>query len=47
MAKLVTFNAPVAQIYIRHNLLNSFGTNVNSRFIRVARKGTIAANETG
>jgi|ERR1051325_3884705 outer membrane protein TolC len=38
--------APVAQIYIRHNLLNSFGTNVNSRFIRVARKGTIAANET-
>ena len=27
--------APVAQIYLRHNFLNSFGITVNSRFIRV------------
>jgi outer membrane protein len=38
--------APVGQIYLRHNLLNSFGTNVNSRFIRVAEKNLIGAHET-
>jgi outer membrane protein TolC len=38
--------APVAQIYFRHNLLYGFGSNVNSRFIRVARKNIIAADAT-
>ena len=38
--------APVVQIYIRHNLLNGFGTNVNSRFIRVAQKNIDTAAET-
>jgi outer membrane protein len=30
--------APVVQLYLRHNLLQNFGAEVNSRFIRVARK---------
>jgi outer membrane protein len=38
--------APVAQIYIRHQFLNSFGVGVNSRFIRVAEKNIGAARET-
>lgn len=38
--------APIAQIYIRHNFLNSFGTKVNSRFIHVAQKNILAANQT-
>ncbi len=38
--------APVAQIYARQNLLNSFGIGVNSRFIRVAQKGISSAQET-
>ncbi len=38
--------APVVQIYLRHNFLSGFGTNVNSRFIRVAQKNVTAANET-
>ena len=38
--------APVAQIYARHNFLQGFGTAVNSRFIRVARKNVVAANGT-
>ena len=38
--------APVVQIYIRHNLLNGFGTGVNSRFIRVAEKNIDTASET-
>ncbi len=38
--------APVGQIYIRHQLLNSFGTGVNSRFIRIAEKNVGAARET-
>src|SRR3984957_12755314 len=37
--------APVAQIYVRHNLLQGFGTGVNGRFIRVARKNVQAAQE--
>ncbi|MGA8599446.1 MAG: TolC family protein [Bryobacteraceae bacterium] len=38
--------ATVAQMYFRHNFLNSFGTTVNSRFIHVAEKNVLAANET-
>ena len=38
--------APIAQITVRHNFLNGFGPGVNSRFIRVARKNLVAANET-
>ena len=38
--------APVAQIYLRHNLLQGFGTGVNGRFIRVAEKNIQASNET-
>jgi len=38
--------AGVAQIYLRHNLLNSFGTAVNSRFIHVAEQNVIGAHET-
>lgn len=37
--------APVAQIYVRHSLLNGFGTAVNSRFIRVAEKQAGASTE--
>ncbi|HEX4229228.1 MAG TPA: TolC family protein [Bryobacteraceae bacterium] len=37
--------APVAQIYLRHNFLYGFGTAVNSRFIRIARKNIVAADE--
>ncbi len=38
--------APVVQIYIRHNLLQGFGTGVNGRFIRVAQKNVQGAQET-
>lgn len=37
--------APVAQIYIRHNFLNSFGTKVNSRFIHVAQRNIVASKQ--
>ena len=43
---LVPSFAPVAQLYVRHNLLNGFGTGVNSRFIRVAQKNFGASRET-
>jgi outer membrane protein len=38
--------APVVQIYLRHNLLQGFGTGVNGRFISVAQKNVQAAQET-
>ncbi len=38
--------AGVAQIYLRHNFLNSFGTAVNSRFIRVAERNVTGSQET-
>ncbi|MBV9401194.1 MAG: TolC family protein [Bryobacterales bacterium] len=38
--------APIAQVYVRHSLLNGFGTGVNSRFIRVAQGQIGAARET-
>jgi outer membrane protein len=38
--------APVAQIYVRHSLLNGFGAAVNSRFIRVAQKQMASSRET-
>ncbi len=38
--------SPVAQITIRHQLLNSFGVGVNSRYIRVAEKNVSLARET-
>jgi outer membrane protein TolC len=38
--------AGVAQIYVRHNLLNSFGVAVNSRFIHVAEQNVTGARET-
>ncbi len=38
--------APRVQIYFQHTLLQGFGRNVNTRFIRVARKNTIAAQHT-
>ena len=37
--------APVVQIYLRHNLLQGFGSGVNGRFIRVAEKNIQAAHE--
>lgn len=37
---------PVVQIYLRHNLLQGFGTAVNGRFIRVAEKNIQASQET-
>ena len=37
---------PVVQIYLRHNLLQGFGTGVNGRFISVAKKNIQAAQET-
>ena len=37
---------PVVQIYLRHNLLQGFGTGVNGRFIRVAQKNLQGAQET-
>ncbi|HLH41386.1 MAG TPA: TolC family protein [Bryobacteraceae bacterium] len=43
---LVPSFAPVAQLYLRHNLLNGFGTAVNSRFIRVAQNNLAASRET-
>ncbi len=38
--------APVVQVYARHNFLQGFGTGVNSRFIRVAKRNVSASNET-
>jgi outer membrane protein len=38
--------APLAQVLIRHNFLQGFGTGVNSRFIRVATKQVDASHET-
>jgi outer membrane protein len=38
--------APVVNIYLRHNLLQGFGTGVNGRFIRVAQKNLQGAQET-
>ena len=38
--------APVAQLYLRHNLLSGFGTGVNNRFIRVAQKQVGGSRET-
>jgi outer membrane protein TolC len=38
--------APIAQVYVRHSLLNGFGPAVNSRFIRVAQGQIGAARET-
>jgi len=38
--------APVVQLYVQHNFLKGFGTGVNSRFIRVAKKGVLGSNET-
>jgi outer membrane protein len=38
--------APVAQIYLSHNLLQGFGTGVNGRFIHVAEKNISASQET-
>ena len=35
--------APVVQIYIRHNFLQGFGKDVNSRFIRVADRNRVIA----
>jgi outer membrane protein len=37
---------PTVQIYLRHNLLQGFGTGVNGRFISVAQKNIQAAQET-
>jgi len=37
--------APVAQVYLNHNLLQGFGPGVNGRFIRVAEKNIPAAQE--
>ena len=37
--------APVIQIYARHNFLQAFGIEVNSRFIRVAANNRNVANE--
>jgi outer membrane protein len=37
---------PSVQIYLRHNLLQGFGTGVNGRFIHVAQKNIQAAQET-
>ena len=38
--------APSLQIFVRHNFLQSFGTAVNSRFIRVAEMNVGLAQET-
>jgi outer membrane protein TolC len=38
--------APIAQIYVRHNFLNGFGVNVNSRFIRVGENNLRLADQT-
>ena len=38
--------APVVQVLVRHQFLQGFGTGVNGRFIRVARKQVGAAAET-
>jgi len=38
--------APVAQIYVTQNFLNSFGRAVNSRYIHVAQKQVTAASIT-
>jgi outer membrane protein len=38
--------APSVQIFVRHNFLQGFGADVNSRFIRVAQKNMGAAQET-
>jgi outer membrane protein len=38
--------APVAQVYVRHNLLDGFGVALNSRFIRVAKVGITRSQET-
>ena len=38
--------APIAQIYVTQNFLNSFGIGVNSRYIRVAQKQVVASNIT-
>ncbi|MGH9559551.1 MAG: TolC family protein, partial [Bryobacteraceae bacterium] len=38
--------APIGQIYVRHSLLNGFGTGVNGRFIRVARKQVTSSDVT-
>ena len=38
--------APVVQIFARHNFLQAFGTDVNSRFIRVAGNNRNIAAET-
>jgi outer membrane protein TolC len=38
--------APVFRLYIQHNLLQGFGTGVNSRFIRVANKNLTASYST-
>src|SRR3984885_11028588 len=37
--------APVVNIYLRHNLLQGFGTGVNGRFMRVAQKNLQGAQE--
>ena len=37
---------PVAQITVRHSLLDGFGVALNTRFIRVAEKGLIRSRET-
>jgi outer membrane protein TolC len=38
--------APIAQVYVRHSLLNGFGPGVNSRYIRVAKAQVGAARES-
>jgi outer membrane protein len=38
--------APRLYFYFQHNLLQSFGTKVNTRFIRVAKNNVLAAQET-
>jgi outer membrane protein TolC len=38
--------APVVQFYMRHNLLQGFGAQVNNRFIRVARRNIEGSSET-
>ncbi len=38
--------APLVQIYVRHNFLQAFGKEVNSRFIRVADNNRMIASET-
>jgi outer membrane protein TolC len=38
--------APIAQVFVRHSLLNGFGPGVNSRYIRVAQREIGAARET-